>query len=68
MKVKVRCTVERFTEIEIPDELANIYKYIKKANYEKSGISCDNIINEYVNDVIMKQPDVIDWFNWEEID
>mgnify|MGYP003300496242 CR=1 FL=1 len=71
MTVKVSYPVTRYTEIEIPDELANEYKDAHSKDDDDAIAYTWDYINEYVRDVI-PQIDVdvefLDWLDWEVID
>ena len=72
MKVKVAYPVTRYTEIEIPDELANKYKEACERDDDEDTLNCAyERIDDYVADTIMQidmDVECLDWVDWEEID
>ncbi len=71
MKVKVSYPVIRYTEIEIPDELANKYKNACTKDDDVAIDSTWENINQYIADTIIQtdiDAEFLDWWDWEEID
>ncbi len=71
MKVKAYYPVVRYTEIEIPDELANKYEIAREKDDDDAIDYYYECVNEYIQDTIT-QTDIdvecLDWVDWEEID